>query len=280
MELLTSTVGHAFLQTLIIMFELFGIIIILGLLLGYLRNLSVKNILSTMGFNGIIFTCPGVFIHELSHYIFAKLFRYNIREVRFFRPIKGADDGVLGYVNFSYNKNSIIQKIGLFFVGFAPIFGGTLSLFLAMKFLLKDTYHILLNNIQASLNNINILSTDFFTFQINIFKQMLISMFSLSNIHTLKFWIFIYIAICISAHIALSDADLKGSYSGLITIFIVFFVLNIFSGINISFSLITTYNIIIVLLLNTLVLFSLLHLIFTILLKNSILFIKQMAVLI
>lgn len=127
-------------------------------------------------------------------------------EIRFFRPIKGADDGVLGYVNFSYNKNSIIQKIGLFFAGSEPIFGGTLSLFLAMKFLFKDTYFILLNNIQASLNNINILSDDFFTFQIIIFKQMLILIFSLSNIHTLKFWVFIYIAICISAHIALSDA--------------------------------------------------------------------------
>ena len=35
MNILASTVSHAFLQTLIIMFELFGIIIIFGLLLGY-----------------------------------------------------------------------------------------------------------------------------------------------------------------------------------------------------------------------------------------------------
>ena len=73
-----------------------------------------------------------------------------------------------------------------------------------MRFLLHDTYTLLVNNIHASLKAVNILSTDFFAFQINIFKQMLISMFSFNNIHTLKFWIFIYIAICISAHISLS----------------------------------------------------------------------------
>ncbi|MBE6072029.1 MAG: hypothetical protein E7208_08740 [Clostridium butyricum] len=270
MDILTSTVGYAFLQTLIIMFELFGIIIILGLLLGYLRNKSIKNILSSVGFNGIIFTCPGVFIHELSHYVFAKIFRYNIREVRLFRPIKGAQDGVLGYVNFSYNERSIFQKVGLFFVGFAPIFGGTFCLLIAMKFLLHDTYTLLVNNMHASLNNINILSIDFFAFQINIFKQILISMFSFNNIYTLKFWVFIYIAICVSSHIALSDADLKGSYSGIITIFIIIFVLNLFSGINISLPLITTYNIIIVILLNTSLVFSVLHLLFTILFKKII----------
>lgn len=270
MNMLASTVGHAFLHTLIIMFELFGIVIILGLLLGYLRNKSIKNILSSIGFNGIIFTCPGVFIHELSHYIFAKIFRYNIKEVRFFRPIKGAQDGVLGYVNFSYNERSIFQKVGLFFVGFAPIFGGTFCILIAMKFLLHDTYTLLVNNIRASLNTVNILSIDFFAFQINIFKQLLISMFSFNNIHTLKFWIFIYIAVCISSHISLSDADLKGSYSGLITILILILVLNIFIGINISLPLITTYNIIIVILLNTSLLFSFLHLLFTILLKKVI----------
>lgn len=270
MDILASAVGHAFLQTFIIMFELFGIIIILGLLLGYLRNKSIKNILSSVGFNGIIFTCPGVFIHELSHYIFAKIFRYNIKEVRFFRPIKGAQDGVLGYVNFSYNERSIFQKVGLFFVGFAPIFGGTFCILIAMKFLLHDTYTLLVNNIHASLNTVNILSIDFFAFQINIFKQLLISMFSFNNIHTLKFWIFIYIAVCISSHISLSDADLKGSYSGLITILILILVLNIFIGINISLPLITTYNIIIVILLNTSLLFSFLHLLFTILLKKVI----------
>lgn len=270
MNILASTVSHAFLQTLIIIFELFGIIIIFGLLLGYLRNKSIKNILSSVGFNGIIFTCPGVFIHELSHYVFAKIFTYNIKEVRLFRPIKGSQYGVLGYVNFSYNERSIFQKIGLFFVGFAPIFGGTFCLLIAMRFLLHDTYTLLVNNIHASLNTVNILSTDFFAFQINIFKQMLISMFSFNNIHTLKFWIFIYIAICISAHISLSDADLKGSYSGLITMFILILALNIFSGLNISLPLITTYNIIIVILLNTSLLFSVLHLLFSILLKKVI----------
>ena len=137
-------------------------IIIFGLLLGYLRNKSIKNILSSVGFNGIIFTCSGVFIHELSHYVFPKIFTYNIKEVRLFRPIKGSQDGVLGYVNFSYNERSIFQKIGLFFVGFAPIFGGTFCLLIAMRFLLHDTYTLLVNNIHASLNTVNILSTDFF----------------------------------------------------------------------------------------------------------------------
>ncbi|WP_244835160.1 hypothetical protein [Clostridium sp. BJN0001] len=233
---------HSLLLSLIILTELFGILIICGLILGYIRNKSIKNLLSSVGFTAIILTAPGVIIHELSHYIFAKIFLYNVNEVKLIRPFKGSKDGILGYVNFSYNKNNIIQKAGLFLTGFAPIICGTLTLFISMKFLVNDTYNSLITDIKNIISsNSNILSIDFLNLQIQVYKKLFISLFTFQNIHNTLFYIFIYIAICISAHIALSKADLESSITGIITIFLLIFIIVIAKNI-INIDLFTYIN--------------------------------------
>ncbi|MGO0807158.1 hypothetical protein ACTPEF_24675, partial [Clostridioides difficile] len=42
-----------------------------------------------------------------------------------FRPIESKNDGILGYVSHSYKKDNLYQSIGNFFIGIAPIIGGT-----------------------------------------------------------------------------------------------------------------------------------------------------------
>lgn len=226
-QIIINTI-HSLMLSLLMMTKLFGLLIVCGLILGFIRDKSIKNLLSSVGFAGIIFTAPGVILHELSHYIFAKIFLYDIKDVKLIRPVKGSKDGILGYVNFSYNKNNIIQKSGLFPVGFAPVICGTLTLFISMKFLINDIYNSLIYDIKSIIySSADILSADFFNLQIEMYKRLINSLLSAGNIHNIFFWVFIYIAICISSHIALSRADLKSSLTGIITIFIIIFIINI-----------------------------------------------------
>jgi hypothetical protein len=46
----------------------------------------------------------------------------------------------LGYVFHSYNRKSIYQTVGNFFIGIAPIISGTAALFLGLYFLLPHSF--------------------------------------------------------------------------------------------------------------------------------------------
>ena len=59
---------------------------------------------------------------------------------------------------------------------------------------------------------------------------LLKSLFTINNVLNPSFWLFLFIAICISAHIALSKPDIKGSIDGVIVMFIVLFLFNIMAG--------------------------------------------------
>lgn len=76
-------------------------------------------IIAIIGFFGIV-------IHELSHLIIAILFHHNITDFKLWQI---SNDGVLGYVNHTYNKNSFYQRFGNVFIGLAPIFGLGLAVY-------------------------------------------------------------------------------------------------------------------------------------------------------
>jgi hypothetical protein len=97
-----------------------GMIIVFGLLLGVLRNNSIKNFHRSLGMNAIMITgVIGVPIHELSHAILALVFRHDIRRIKLFQ--KPDSNGVMGYVDHSYNPNSLYQQIGNFYRSSADI---------------------------------------------------------------------------------------------------------------------------------------------------------------
>lgn len=259
------------LQTLIMVIGSVASTIILGMILGYLEKLSITNIYRTIGYKGIILTAPGVVIHELSHYIMSKLFGYRILEVKLFRPVEGAKDGILGYVKSSFNSKNIIQRIGMFFVGFAPIFGGSASLILFLRIFLKDSYISLIESIKSVFGT-GVLNVNFLKAQFYVSKDLFENLFTKANMTSINFWIFMYLAICISAHIALSKADLKGSITGLVTITTVFFIINLISnitGLRIKnfYSILSIYNTLIITLLNIALLFSIIHLVITAVIK-------------
>lgn len=203
-----------------------GMIILVGLLLGIFRNNSIRNFQRSFGNKSVMVTgFIGVPIHELSHAIIAILFRHKVTAIKLLQKPDGK--GVMGYVNHSYNKDSIYQQIGNFFIGIAPIFGGAISIIVLMYFIVPQAYnqfiHLLIENVKITTLNKTVIEGI-----LSSYAGLIKTIFSMENFQNPIFYIFLFVAICISSHISLSSADIKGASRGLVVIFMVLLLLNIF----------------------------------------------------
>jgi len=150
----------------------------------------------------------GTPVHELSHAVFCIIFGHKINEMKLYT----FQDGVLGYVNHSYNKKNIYQVFGNFFIGIAPVFGGTAIMILVIRLLTPGVF----NDIFASMNNLtfNITSNDFLPNLYTTIKGVLLSFTNFSGEVTWKYIVMCIITICVSSHMLLSGADIKGAMGG------------------------------------------------------------------
>lgn len=201
-----------------------GMIVLVGLLLGVLRNKSIINFQRSFGSKAVMITgIIGVPIHELSHAIFALLFRHKITKIKLLQ--KPDENGIMGYVQHSYNQGSIYQQVGNFFIGIAPIFGGVFSIITLMRFIIPQAYNRFINILVKSLQ-VTVLNKSTIEGIMNSYLGLVKVIFSLKNFENPYFYMFLFIAICISSHISLSSADIKGAFTGLWIIFLILFMLN------------------------------------------------------
>ncbi|MBZ9686629.1 metalloprotease family protein [Clostridium estertheticum] len=201
-----------------------GMIILVGFILGYMRDHSMRNFQRSFGWKTVAVTAIiGVPIHEMSHAIFCLIFGHKITKIVLIQ--KRDENGVLGYVSHAYNPNSIYQQAGNFFIGIAPIFGGISVIIALMHIIIPRTYNEFIN---ISLNNLNItkISQGSIEAIINSYIDLIKTIFSINNFGNPYFIIFLFLAICISSHISLSSADIKGASKGLIIIFLLILVIN------------------------------------------------------
>ncbi|MBU3128819.1 metalloprotease family protein [Clostridium tagluense] len=222
MDFLVNTIIKTIVDTL----YLTGMIILVGFILGFLRDHSMENFQRSFGWKAVAITgIIGVPIHEMSHAIFCVLFGHKIKKVVLLQ--RRDENGVLGYVSHAYNPNSVYQQAGNFFIGIAPIFGGISVIIALMHIMIPKTYNEFIN---ISLNNINITSISPETIKVilNSYIDLIKTIFSMNNLANPYFILFLFLAICISSHISLSSADIKGASKGLIIIFLLILVVNVF----------------------------------------------------
>lgn len=202
--------------TIIQIVALFGIFFIFGFLLSRIQAAILKNYSSSIGWRGILWTAwLGTPVHEYSHAILAFLFRHKIKDVVLFSP--DAQTGELGYVAHSYDKKSVYQSVGNFFIGSAPLIIGPLLLVVLLYILIPGGGELFssLSAIQNSLAS-----------TADGIKNFFVSLFSVNNLSSWRFWIFLYISFCIASHLAPSKTDLKGVWRGWLLIVLCLFVAN------------------------------------------------------
>jgi hypothetical protein len=200
-----------------------GFLILIGIILGIIESRANFYIQSILGLKGIMLTAwIGTPVHESGHLLMCYIFRHKVNGFKLFD--RKARNGVLGYVNHSWNRKSLYQNIGNFFIGMGPIFSGTAALILGMHFFLPASFVTFANylTLDPAQPNLHILA-QIFTLTAELFK----SIFSPENLTSASFWIYFALAISISSHIALSKEDLKGARRGLVTIFTFILLVNI-----------------------------------------------------
>lgn len=219
-----------------------AVIIVIGFILGILRNNSLKNFQRCFGSKALMITgFIGVPIHELSHGLIALLFGHKITEVKLFQ--KPDLNGTMGYVKHSYRKNNLYQQVGNFFIGIAPMFGGTISIIALMRLIIPKSYFKLIEIFEQGLNfeviNKEVLDSIFYSY-----KSFLGNIFSVENFKNPYFYLFLFLSICIASHISLSKADIKGASRGLGVIFVLLLIVNAIGFSKfISEAIIIKYNI-------------------------------------
>lgn len=200
-----------------------GTLILVGIVLGIIENRANFYTQRVLGIKGILVTAwIGTPIHELGHLLMCYLFRHKVGKFKLV-DLRSAD-GVLGYVNHEWDRKSIYQSIGNFFISMGPIFSGTAALILGMYIFLPGSSATFVNYLTLSPGAEDPYQfTKIFTLTVELFK----SIFSVENLNSAGFWIYFALAIGISSHIALSWEDLKGAGRGLATIFMLILLVNV-----------------------------------------------------
>lgn len=251
-----------------------GSFIVLGFILGLIEQQTERNLYFKFGSKAIIVTgILGTTIHEIGHYIMCKLFFHKVTDIKLFSLRMEGNE--LGHVSHSYNKRNIYQRIGNFFIGIGPLIFGTFIMILFFKLLLPESFNNTISNFNLkpymSLSeNFNLVSL-----LVDLLKNsvlILSSIFKVNNIISLKFWIFLFIAISISTHMSLSKADLKNSLDGIVFIFIINLVISfIITSFNINIDLLSSiillYNMLIFVFLLFAIIFSIIGLIISFIIK-------------
>lgn len=177
-----------------------------------LERIIQSRLAFRFGWNSILFTgWLGTPIHELSHVLFCIVFGHRIDEVKLFQPDR--QSGRLGFVRHSYKKNSWFQEFGNFFIGIAPLLGGTVVLIV----LLLTFYP----NILTLLNREDFTSSQSWLERIFLVAQSTLKeILQISNFFTVRFWLFMYLTLCVSSHMAPSRSDYEGASKGSIILFV------------------------------------------------------------
>lgn len=167
----------------------------------------------------------GTPIHELSHALMCVLFRHRIEKMALFRPDR--ETMKLGYVQHVYRPTNIYQVIGNFFIGTAPLVGGTLAMYGLLWLFYPDTARSA--TIDPSVGNalasgqIASAAWQVMTHAVDVLQQVI----TVDRLTTIRLWLFMYLMLCIGSHMAPSRSDYRGSKWGAVLLLAMLLVLNL-----------------------------------------------------
>jgi len=204
---------------------LLGILMAAGFVLGWIESVSNGWAYQAFGKPGIMLTaCIGTPIHELGHALMCLLFGHEIISIKLFDI--NPQNSTLGYVNHSFNKHNLYQRIGNLFISLGPIFSGTVAILFFMYMLEPNTFKAMQKYVvSAPVDSNNIV--DFIKWSSHSIMIVYTGILNSGSSGSPSFWIFLLLAICTASHIALSKADIKNAISGLIVTLFAIIVFNI-----------------------------------------------------
>jgi hypothetical protein len=161
-----------------------------------------------------MFAGLGTVVHEAFHVAACIVFRHRIVAIKWFDP--SARDGALGSVAHTYDRRSVYQSAGNFFIGVAPLLGGALFIYAAARLLLGGSivhggYAVSLSARDfASLHGLGHIVRAMWSSAL----AMLQALFTSGNLTSWRAAVFALLVLSIGSSVALSPADLRGAARG------------------------------------------------------------------
>lgn len=194
-----------------------GVFVVVGFLIDRMEMKRNYWIRSTVGNKGIYATALiGVPVHEMGHALMCVIFGHKVEQIKLVQF--GAEDGTMGFVNHSYEPNNMFHRIGLFFIGIAPILMGVVVITLTLFFTLPETFDKWIKAVSASGEMSDISGTAW---------VLMSSLFSLENLSNPWFYLFMVLSVSIASHMSLSKSDIVGAGSGLISMYVIAVIFNL-----------------------------------------------------
>ena len=168
----------------------------------------------------------GTPIHESSHLLMCPVFRHRVDEVAFFEPDRKS--GRLGYVRHSFHQGNWFEEMGNLFIGIAPLIGGSVVLLTLLFVFYPDAANAAWAATSISENHPTILdgaqaanAVDLSSSPAGIWEQlwlrtnaMVSKLLTLADWTGPRWWIFLYLVLCVGSHMAPSKSDYQGSFKG------------------------------------------------------------------
>ena len=154
---------------------------------GYVNRVLYRRLGKTLY---LLIMWPGVIVHELSHLVACLLTATKVFEVKLFAPHEESPGTlVLGYVRHAQPRGPVSATL----IGAAPFFGGAAALWISLKVFFPT-----------------FVATGFFTLEAFL---SLVARFDWSSWTT---YVFLYLVLVLSCHIAPSKPDIVSSLKGVV----------------------------------------------------------------
>lgn len=200
-------------QTLWLLLILVAPFVIFTLLIHFLERLIQMRLASRFGWKSVLWTgWLGTPIHELSHAVLCKVFRHRIDEIALFEPDRRS--GRLGYVRHTWNTNNWFEEVGNFFIGLAPLVGGSMALGGLLWFFFPEAVPNMIDRSGIIDGAEAIESTSVIGMIIASVQSLVSDLLTPNNLFSWKFWLFTYLVLCVGSHMAPSRSDYDGASRG------------------------------------------------------------------
>ena len=206
---------------------LFAPLVVCALAIHWFERIIQRRLSTRFGWSSVLWTgWLGTPIHETSHLLMCPVFRHRVDEVAFFEPDRKS--GRLGYVRHSFHQGNWFEEMGNLFIGVAPLFGGSLVLLTLLYVFYPDAANRAWAATSISDTSVSISGGDqataangFTPSPSGIWEQlwlrteaMVTQLMSLADWAGPRWWIFLYLVLCVGSHMAPSKSDYQGSLKG------------------------------------------------------------------
>ncbi len=188
----------------------------------WFERITQRRLSTRFGWSSVLWTgWLGTPIHETSHLLMCPVFRHRVDEVAFFEPDRKS--GRLGYVRHSFREGNWFEEMGNLFIGTAPLMGGSIVLLALLYVFYPDAATAAW---EASANSVSSSSqglphetemeagTSVWQRMWDQTGSMATQLLTDANWTKPRWWIFLYLVLCVGSHMAPSQSDYRGSLKG------------------------------------------------------------------